>query len=307
MKKWMNKGFWVFGLALVPGFIGCGGEASDDAPAESTAAIETEPSENRNNAGESASAGETASTGETATTEEASCTSPGMDGVLRVGEEEISLSDTTVSISGAHSAECLGGLDIEIAYGDDCALRFSASAMGESGWAITSAEADSCESLSVVDGESFWSAGSSFGLLASPDTTSTEELCLSGESLTIVGRVAFGNEAVNQVIRLDGLTVSGSFTSALNAELKCPAMVETCAAQTCGEDSFGVVCGGCDDGFKCIDGNCSVWNCPPQGPYGTEIGETVLNIQLKDCDGNLHSLQDLCGAPAGYFNLLAGF
>jgi len=36
--------------------------------------------------------------------------------------------------------------------------------------------------------------------------------------------------------------------------------------------------------------------CPPPGPYGYELGDTLTDVALDDCDGQELRLHDLCGA-----------
>ena len=46
--------------------------------------------------------------------------------------------------------------------------------------------------------------------------------------------------------------------------------------------------------------------CPPAGPTGVDPGDFLTDLELPDCDGNMHWLHDLCGARAGFVNLLSG-
>ena len=46
--------------------------------------------------------------------------------------------------------------------------------------------------------------------------------------------------------------------------------------------------------------------CPPVGPAGVDPGDFLTDLELPDCDGNMHRLHDLCGARAGFVNLLSG-
>ena len=46
--------------------------------------------------------------------------------------------------------------------------------------------------------------------------------------------------------------------------------------------------------------------CPPTGPFGVNTGDFLTDLELPDCDGNIHRLHDLCGARAGFVNLLSG-
>ena len=65
--------------------------------------------------------------------------------------------------------------------------------------------------------------------------------------------------------------------------------------------------GACDENESCIDEACVPSYCPPAGPYGTHPGDTLTDVVVKDCDGNDVHIHELCGAKAGYFNLLAGW
>ncbi len=38
--------------------------------------------------------------------------------------------------------------------------------------------------------------------------------------------------------------------------------------------------------------------CPPQAPYGTEVGDTATNVTLYDCDGKPVQLHSLCSKKA---------
>jgi len=48
-------------------------------------------------------------------------------------------------------------------------------------------------------------------------------------------------------------------------------------------------------------------NYPP-GPYGTDVGDTIADVSLQDCDGNTLSLGDVIAqAPLTLFNVGAGW
>ena len=84
-------------------------------------------------------------------------------------------------------------------------------------------------------------------------------------------------------------------------------MAIACQDMACGVDAYGMACGGCDLGHSCQEGACEVEGCPPVCPFGTEPYKTLTNLEIYDCDGNPVQLHELCGAPAGFFNLLAGW
>lgn len=54
-------------------------------------------------------------------------------------------------------------------------------------------------------------------------------------------------------------------------------------------------------------GEPGVEGCPPGGPFGTEVGSTVSDVTLPDCDGNLHSLHEQCGKKALWLFEFAGW
>jgi hypothetical protein len=47
--------------------------------------------------------------------------------------------------------------------------------------------------------------------------------------------------------------------------------------------------------------------CPPAEPFGTEVGETLPEVEFTDCDGNQYTLHDLCQFEAGWFFTFAGW
>ncbi len=77
-----------------------------------------------------------------------------------------------------------------------------------------------------------------------------------------------------------------------------------------GDDASGSTGG--DDAYAAGDslvpaGDYGPVVCPPPGPYGNGLGDTLENITLSDCDGNSHDLFDLCEAPAAWLFLYAGW
>lgn len=47
-------------------------------------------------------------------------------------------------------------------------------------------------------------------------------------------------------------------------------------------------------------GRTSPGTCPPTGPFGTATGEVVPDVTLLDCEGNPHSLHELCAHDAAW-------
>jgi len=47
--------------------------------------------------------------------------------------------------------------------------------------------------------------------------------------------------------------------------------------------------------------------CPPEGPYGTQVGDKAADVTLLDCEGEPHTLHDLCPFNAGWIFAYAGW
>ena len=279
--KW-HKIFVVLVLLSWVAMAGCGGDENDSP---------TDPLQNTESEG--------------LTDEEAPviCEETAVSGSFYAGEETVSLDKAELSLSTQHNDQCIGEIELSITTSSGCSLKLEAVSLPEESWSILSAEIEGCLDTPTA---SFNPDESRFGLLATPETN-VEESCISASGLTIAGRLQFTHAEGAFDVNLDEIIFSGDLASTESDSLNCSAEITACEEVACGRDTYGVNCGTCEDGTKCIDGSCQVWNCPPEGPYGAEIGDTVLNIELQDCDGNTHSLQDLCGAPAGFFNLLAGY
>jgi hypothetical protein len=48
-------------------------------------------------------------------------------------------------------------------------------------------------------------------------------------------------------------------------------------------------------------------SCPQPGPFGTELGSTLKDVKLFDCEMNEVYFKDLCGTPATLINLFAAW
>jgi hypothetical protein len=239
---------------------------------------------------------------------------PGVAGVLTTPTENILLSDATAETSSIHLASgCLTSLQFTLSWGDGCKFSAEASVIDD-GWQMNSASiTGGCDGLEEFSGLEFNEGASTFGLLSGPAADATEEEeCVAGSEVNMIGRLVFGLTADSPAITLSGLKLQGDIHSMLWEETtgaaggSCGTVPETCVDQGCGADAYGVACGECGEGFKCIEDQCAVWNCPPMGPFGTEKGDILTNVTLHDCDGNPRNLHELCGAKVGYINLLAG-
>ena len=239
--------------------------------------------------------------------EEVTC-EPSASGSLKTASQEIELTDVTVEAEASHgSSACLTRLTLDLQWAGDCGLAATFEA-SEDAWNITSLSMGACDALAAFQGATFDATASTFGLVSEPIVDAElDEQCVDGATLSMVGRLVFTNGTTTEELMIDGLTISGDVMSVFDEEGACAPAVETCVGVPCGADAYGINCGGCEEGFKCIQSECKVWNCPIQPPFGTEQGNNLTNLNLPDCDGNMVSLHGLCGAPAGYLNLLAGY
>jgi len=239
----------------------------------------------------------------------------GVAGILTTPTGDVSLDGATVEASSVHlGSGCLTSLEFTLSWGDGCELSAAASVV-DAQWQMESASvSDGCADLADFAGLVFNEGASTFALVSGPSAEATEEEeCVAGADVNMVGRLLFGTTADAPAIALSGVKLNGNIFSSLWEDTSgaaggsCGTVPETCVEQGCGTDSYGVACGVCEDSFTCVEGSCQVWNCPPEAPFGTLVGDIVLPLEYQDCDGNWHSLHDLCGQPAGLFNLLAGY
>lgn len=56
-----------------------------------------------------------------------------------------------------------------------------------------------------------------------------------------------------------------------------------------------------------VDPGLGALQCPPHGPFGPEIGDTLANVALADCDGRPYALHDLCPHDVSYVFGFAGW
>ena len=102
-----------------------------------------------------------------------------------------------------------------------------------------------------------------------------------------------------------GATVDAGQTAGLAdaGRAEDAACVPACAGRQCGDDGCNSTCGTCTGTQMCTaGGQCQEPGpvCPPPGPYGTNLGAVVPDVALPDCDGNMHTLHDLCAKKAAW-------
>ena len=60
---------------------------------------------------------------------------------------------------------------------------------------------------------------------------------------------------------------------------------------------------GCCEAGECVAASL----CPPSGPYGTNVADTLGDWSLMDCDGVEHVFHDLCELRAVHIFAFAGW
>lgn len=76
---------------------------------------------------------------------------------------------------------------------------------------------------------------------------------------------------------------------------------QDCAVE--GPECGDGVCEEGEDAESCeadCDGEVTGGLCPPQGPFGNGEGDVAPDVVLMDCDGNPHSVRDLCARKVGW-------
>ncbi|MEE2779417.1 MAG: hypothetical protein VYE15_02760 [Myxococcota bacterium] len=225
--------------------------------------------------------------------------------VLSTDVGVLDLGDATATVKMVVAEDgCAGQVEVELAQDDGCRLHLVISEV-QGDWApvmgqlVTHPDCGAPTEMTY----NLNTLASTAGIVQIPVT---EGECADGADLALVGLARFVSGEDEITVRLDDVTVDGNLEVAAG-DVSCPeATTVTCAGQSCGEDSYGVDCGSCAGEQVCEAGACTDAICPPQGPFGVNAGDTITDLELPDCDGNMHRLHDLCGARAGFVNLLSG-
>lgn len=214
---------------------------------------------------------------------------------------------------------CLTALDLTFDIAGGCELALNM--VGQGGeWALTSGSFTADANCGASFPEDAYGAylvdvAQSTAVLAdgpaSVDDAAATHSCLSGDAMQLLGLLTMNSGPQDLTMRLNNLMVTGSIASTGVSVGGCPVAPTFCPdTLECGQDPYGVECGDCEEGFQCNQANtCEVSLCPPTAPpaFGTEKGDTLLNITLRDCDGNDFELHNLCGNNATYVNLFAAW
>lgn len=232
-------------------------------------------------------------------------------GVLVTSAGDVGYDGGTATSSSKHLQPegCLTELTLGFARGESCPLSLTLREK-DGAWTLAAGSLtvdDSCGLDGVAKGEYTLSADGATGALSeAPSATSSEE-CVSADKIALMGQGDFVNGGQTLTLTLDQLALSGETTTEIAESGSCPSLATACDDIACGSDEYGNQCGACELGYVCDVGECKVEGCPPVGPYGVEPYKTLTDLEIFDCDGNPVHLHELCGAPAGFFNLLAGW
>jgi hypothetical protein len=242
-------------------------------------------------------------------------------GALSTSVGDIIYQNHNVTAQASHLVGngCLTALDLTFDIAGGCELSLSMAGQGGE-WALTSGSFTADANCGASYPEAAYGAylvdvAQSTAVLVdgpeSADDSAATHSCFSGDVMQLLGILTMKSGPQDMTIRLNNLTLTGSIASTGMAEGGCPAAPTLCPDTiACGQDPYGVECGECEEGFECSQGNiCKVSLCPPTAPpaFGTEQGDTLLNITLRDCDGNEFELHNLCGNNATYVNLFAAW
>ncbi|MGB0589389.1 MAG: hypothetical protein ACPGU1_06905 [Myxococcota bacterium] len=256
-----------------------------------------------------------ASDGQTATRMPTDCATTA-DATLLTDMGELVYTDATAVATATHNLGngCITQVSLDIAQDNGCELSLTLQTLDGmwslTGGALTVDAACGTELAGAAEGTySLDVSGSTGGLDGQPTVAAPSQTgCEAGESFDFTGLALFKEGDTKALsVNLNGLMLRGEVLSSVGTDTACPAEIPSCTDRTCGTDDYGKSCGSCAEGEACLDGGCMVWNCPPEGPFGTTPGESLTNAELRDCDGNTVWLHELCGADAAFFNLLAGW
>ncbi len=337
------RGFWVWAVAAslaLPLGVACdsgGGDAttggdgatagdtgSDDGGGDTSDVDSTVTGDDTSTDDPTGVGDETAATDGTAdgTGDDTAVDTPGFDpatcaptisGTLETTAGDIDLAGVAPELTASHllAEGCLTQLQVTLALAEGCALEVTL--YGAAGaWELSGGTFDVSSScgLAIADGAWALDAAGSTGALIEPPTVAadTADTCLDVTALAAVGLARFTSGDETFEVDLGSLAIGGTLHAQAVAEGSCPAAVTPCAGMTCGPDAYGVACGTCGEGELCDAGQCaSQWCPPPQFGFGTHPGDVLADVVVYDCDGTAVHLHELCGAKAGYFNLLAGW
>ena len=235
-------------------------------------------------------------------------------GAVSTPAADIIYQGKTAEVEAEHLGEgCIASLAMTFRIDGGCTLALTV--RSEAGqWKLTGGTftGDSkCGQFWPADamGEYTLDAAASTGAALNLEAVAADvgEACAPLDGVELAGRARFvsGDKTLDVVLR--GLKLAGTALSKLTAAGTCPAPIVQCQSAACGLDAYGFDCGQCGDGLECQEGQCVDALCPPEAPFGTTKGTVAKDLELKDCDGNVVHIHDLCGAKAGYFYLFAGW
>jgi hypothetical protein len=235
---------------------------------------------------------------------------PSVDTSLGLLQYETFPQINTTKLSGDG---CLTSLSLILEQEDGCRLDLILDG-SQGAWNVAAGSlgVDASCGLDISDshqmGNYLLDNGASTGALVEPPTSDSDDTaCFDAAELSLIGLVLLKNGDQEIEIDLSSIHLAGDVLGEAIAAGSCPEAVTPCENVGCGGDAYGTSCGGCASGYACVSSECVVWNCPPEGPFGTHPGESLTDVVLWDCDENEYHLHDLCGADVAYFNLLAGW
>ncbi len=239
----------------------------------------------------------------------------GVLGTLDTSIGNIGYASGTMQGEAKHLAQegCITELQLRFAREEGCQLDLTLQSV-EGAWALTGGNFAVDEKCALTDAEGSFGvyameSADATGALVGPQVYngSDEIACMSAAGLSLLGKATFSDGQNSIEVTFNNLSVSGEIFTATTETGTCPIEAIACVDAFCGADEYGVECGTCDIGYDCDAGQCALNTCPPQPPFGTHPFNSLTDLTVYDCDGKPVQLHELCGAPVGYFNLLAGW
>ena len=250
---------------------------------------------------------------------EANC-SASPKGAVRTTYADIIYQNNDVQVTASHlrGNGCVLGMDLSFSISGGCMLSLTFTSDENNKWKLGGGQfiADShcgeywpTEANGTYEIDMENSNGALMELPTAVDYPEADASCAQAESIELAGKIRFvsAQDPLDLLdITLVGLKVSGTILSNAADEGSCPWEFESCVGVSCGEDAYGVACGGCEGELSCVAGVCQASACLTEGD-GKTVGYHIADILWADSEGEQVNLHDFCKAPAVWIIKTAGW
>ena len=240
-------------------------------------------------------------------------------GAVATSAADIIYQNNVASATGTHLAGSggLASLDMMLEINDGCRLSVHFTKT-TNGWELDQGTLDAdtnCGGFWPEEGNGNYvldksnSLGSLMNLPDKVDYPDADESCAQVPELKLVGNARFMAGEDMLEVNLSGITLKGSVHSTKVDDGHAPGAYVSCEGVSCGDDLYGVYCGGCDESLTCAAGVCQESACLPEGDGNAsefaglkgkcpQCGNHIGDITWTDRHGNEVNLHDFCDAPA---------